>query len=52
MSDARKKHAKQAAHAPAAPQPAPAGTKAGVVPWPPLIYLAAIAVSVMRPSLP
>jgi protein-S-isoprenylcysteine O-methyltransferase Ste14 len=47
MSDARKKHAKQAAPAPAAPQPAPAGTKAGVVPWPPLIYLAAIAVSVI-----
>ena len=47
MSDAKKKHAKQAAaHAPAAPPPAPAGQKTGWwIPWPPVIYVVAIVAS-------
>lgn len=48
MSDARKKHAKQAAHAPAAPHPAPAGEKASWwIPWPPVIYVVAIVASLL-----
>lgn len=43
MSDARKKHAKQPA--PAEPRTAPA--KAGVIPWPPVIYVAGIALSLV-----
>ena len=51
MSDAKKKHEKQAAHAPAAPQPAPSAQKAGLVPWPPVIYVVAIAVSLVLHAL-
>lgn len=51
MSDAKKKHVKQAVHAPAAPPPTPAAQKAGVVPWPPLIYVVAIVASVVLHSL-
>ena len=51
MSETKKKHAKQAAHTPAAPQPAPAGPKAGVIPWPPLIYVAGIAISLILHAL-
>jgi protein-S-isoprenylcysteine O-methyltransferase Ste14 len=50
MSDAKKRHAKQPAHAhaPAAPQPAPARHKAGWwIPWPPVIYVAGIAASLI-----
>lgn len=48
MSDARKKQARQPAHSPAVPQPAPAGEKAnGWIPWPPVIYVAAIAASLV-----
>lgn len=49
MSDAKKKHAKQpAAHAPATPSPAPAGQRASWwIPWPPAIYVAAIAASLI-----
>ena len=49
MSDARKKHAKPAAaHAPAAPQPTTAGEKASWwIPWPPVIYVVAIVVSLL-----
>jgi protein-S-isoprenylcysteine O-methyltransferase Ste14 len=43
MNDAKKKQAKQAA--PAAPPPA--AQKAGLVPWPPVIYVAAIAASLI-----
>ena len=46
MSDAKKKHA---AHAPAAPAPAP--PKAGVIPWPPVIYVAGIAISLILHAL-
>ena len=51
MSETKKKHAKQAAHTPAAPQPAPAGPKAGVIPWPPLIHVAGIAISLILHAL-
>ena len=51
MSETKKKHAKQAAHTPAAPQPAPAGPKPGVIPWPPLIYVAGIAISLILHAL-
>ena len=51
MNDAKKKHAKQAGHAPAAPPPVPAGQKAGLVPWPPLIYVAGIAISLALHAL-
>ena len=51
MSETKKKHAKQAAHTPAAPQPALAGPKAGVIPWPPLIYVAGIAISLILHAL-
>jgi protein-S-isoprenylcysteine O-methyltransferase Ste14 len=45
MSDAKKRHAQQpAAHPPA---PAPAAPKAGGIPWPPLIYVTAIAISLI-----
>jgi protein-S-isoprenylcysteine O-methyltransferase Ste14 len=48
MSDAKKKHARQAAHAPVAPAPAPAGEKASWwIPWPPVIYVAAIVASLV-----
>ena len=46
MSDAKKKHT---AHTPAAP--APAAPKAGVIPWPPLIYVAGIAISLILHAL-
>jgi protein-S-isoprenylcysteine O-methyltransferase Ste14 len=49
MSDANKKHAKQPAHAPvSAPAPPP---KAGVIPWPPVIYVAGIAISLILHAL-
>ena len=51
MSETKKKHARPAAHTPAAPQPAPAGPKAGVIPWPPLIYVAGIAISLILHAL-
>jgi protein-S-isoprenylcysteine O-methyltransferase Ste14 len=53
MSDAKKKHEKQAAHthAPAASQPASARGKAGLVPWPPVIYVAGIAASLILHAL-
>jgi protein-S-isoprenylcysteine O-methyltransferase Ste14 len=46
MSDAKKKHT---AHVPIAP--APAAPKAGVIPWPPLIYVAGIAASLILHAL-
>ncbi|MDQ2633326.1 MAG: isoprenylcysteine carboxylmethyltransferase family protein [Pseudomonadota bacterium] len=53
MSGARKKQAKQAAqaHAPAVQQPAPTTPKTGVIPWPPLIYVVAIAASMVLHAL-
>lgn len=50
MSDAKKKHANQAepAHPPAA---APAAPKAGVIPWPPVIYVLGIAASIVLHAL-
>jgi protein-S-isoprenylcysteine O-methyltransferase Ste14 len=48
MSDAKKKHSRQAAPQPAAPLPAPAGEKASWwIPWPPVIYVAAILASLV-----
>lgn len=49
MSDAKKSHAKHPAHPPA--PPAQAAGKAGVVPWPPVIYVAAIALSLVLHAL-
>ena len=46
MSDAKKKHA---SHAPAPPVSAP--PKAGVIPWPPVIYVAGIAISLILHAL-
>ena len=46
MSDAKKKHA---SHAPAPPASAP--PKAGVIPWPPVIYVAGIAISLILHAL-
>ena len=46
MSDAKKKHT---THAPAAP--VPAAPKAGVIPWPPVIYVAGIAISLILHAL-
>jgi protein-S-isoprenylcysteine O-methyltransferase Ste14 len=47
MSDAKKKHhAQPQAHTPAA-TPAPAAQKPGIVPWPPVIYVVAIAASLV-----
>jgi protein-S-isoprenylcysteine O-methyltransferase Ste14 len=53
MSDAKKKHAKQAtAHAPAAPPPASAGQKTSWwIPWPPVIYVVAIVASLVLHAL-
>ena len=51
MSETKKKHAEQAAHAPTAPQAAPAAPKAGLIPWPPLIYVAGIAISLILHAL-
>jgi protein-S-isoprenylcysteine O-methyltransferase Ste14 len=51
MSAAKKKHPKQEVHAQAAPQPVPTGRKAGLVPWPPLIYVAGIAASLILHAL-
>jgi protein-S-isoprenylcysteine O-methyltransferase Ste14 len=51
MSDAKKKHAKQPVHAPAAPTPTPALQAGGVVPWPPVIYVVAIIAGVVLHSL-
>ena len=48
MSD-EKRHAKQPAHPPvSAPAPKP---KAGVIPWPPVIYVAGIAISLILHAL-
>lgn len=50
MSDEKKKHEKQPApHAPAAPTPT--GQRAGLIPWPPVIYVAAIAASLVLHAL-
>ena len=46
MSDAKKKHT---THAPAAPEPA--APKAGLIPWPPVIYVAGIAISLILHAL-
>ncbi|MEW9837365.1 methyltransferase family protein [Mesorhizobium marinum] len=51
MSDANRKPAKSAHAHPAATPGAPAAEKAGVVPWPPLIYVIAIAASVVLHGL-
>lgn len=45
MSDAQRKHAKQPAEPHAAPTAAPA--TAGRIPWPPVIYVAGIALSLV-----
>jgi protein-S-isoprenylcysteine O-methyltransferase Ste14 len=49
MSDAKKKHNEQApqAHIPVAP----AVQKTGIIPWPPVIYVAGIAVSIVLHAL-
>lgn len=49
MSDAKKHHEKHPAHPPAAPPSA--APKAGVIPWPPLIYVLGIAVSIVLHAL-
>jgi len=51
MSDAKKRHAKhQAAHS-HAPVPVPPTPRTGGPPWPPLIYVSAIAISIILHSL-
>jgi protein-S-isoprenylcysteine O-methyltransferase Ste14 len=50
MSEAGKKHAKTDAH-PAAARPAATGGKAGVIPWPPLIYVTGIVLSLVLHAL-
>ena len=49
MSD-EKKHAKQPAHPPVS-APAHGAPKAGVIPWPPVIYVAGIAISLILHAL-
>jgi protein-S-isoprenylcysteine O-methyltransferase Ste14 len=49
MSDAKKHHEKHPAHPPA-PPPA-AAPKAGVIPWPPVIYVLGIAASIVLHAL-
>jgi len=48
MSDAKKHHEKHPAHPAAPPAAAP---KAGVIPWPPLIYVLGIAASLVLDAL-
>jgi protein-S-isoprenylcysteine O-methyltransferase Ste14 len=49
MSDAKKKHTEHAAQPPV--PKAPAAQKAGLIPWPPVIYVAAIAASLILHAL-